>query len=59
MRVVVKCKTFIVDFHFLGISQNSFSLIVFVVLILINKLLFDRFKCKTLDYFQMLFKFSI
>ena len=44
-------QNFIVDFHFLGISQNSLklSLIVFVVLILINKLLY--FKCKTLDYF--------
>ena len=43
MTVVVKWKNFIVDLHFLGISQNTLSLIVFVVLILINKLLFDRF----------------
>ena len=41
--VEVKFKLFVVDFHFLGISQNSLSLMVFVVLILINRLLFDRF----------------
>ena len=36
-------QNFIVDFHFLGISQNSLSLMVFVVLILMNNLLLDRF----------------
>ena len=53
-------QNFIVDFHFLGISQNSLSLIVSVVLILTNKLLYDRFlNAKLSTTFPMFFfKFS-
>ena len=37
MRPLKLIQNFIVDFHFLGISQNSLSLMVFVVLILIKQ----------------------
>ena len=45
-------------FHFLGVSQNSLSLMMFVVLILIDKLLFDRFNAKLSTIFPMFFKCS-
>ena len=55
-------QNFIVDFHFLGISQNSLSLILSVVLILINKLLYAKLfflNAKLSTIFPMFFfKFS-